>query len=486
MGREVIELAAAAGLILDPWQQLIIMNAFAEDAFGSWLCFEVALIVSRQNGKGSILEAVELAWLFLFGEPLVIHSAHLFETSREHFLRVQALITNNDQFRRRVKRMREGRGSEEIELVTGERLKFMTRKGGAGRGFTAGKVVMDEAMFLDSMMMAAGLPTMATIDNAQIWYTGSAGMKTSTQLALVRRRGYACDDPSLMLAEWAIDERPVEEGGDDRSSPQTWAKANPAFGRRISAEYVAKEAAALGGFDSDAFGTERLGIGDYPQDEETWEVIGEQTWLEAARPDVDIVEGMKVCFAADTDPVRKVSTIAVSARLRSGQKVVQIAQRHRGTGWIVEWLAELHKQWNVCATVILKNGAAAVVIDEALRRKIGIQSPTEIEYAQACGRFTQGIEGGATVHVAQPVLNRCIAGARKVDSREGGWRWSRKAPVDIGPAVAVTLAAWGLERFEHTAGAWAVSLADVSGPRHEVMAGNRGAAGFAALRAGPR
>ena len=46
---------------------------------------EVALIVSRQNGKGSILEALELAALFLddFIPPrgLILHSAHEFKTA---------------------------------------------------------------------------------------------------------------------------------------------------------------------------------------------------------------------------------------------------------------------------------------------------------------------------------------------------------------------------------------------------------------------
>lgn len=490
LGGEVIDLAASAGLILDPAQQLVINGGFAVDSQYRWLLFEVAQILSRQNGKDGTFEAAELAWLFLFGEQLIIHSAHLFETSREHFLRIKARIDNYDHLRRRVRRMREGRGSEEIELLTGERLKFMTRKGGAGRGFTANKLIMNEAMYLDAMMMAAGLPTMATIENAQVWYGGSAGMRHSTQLALVRRRGYACDDPALMLAEWAIDPRPVEEGGDDRSLPQTWAKVNPALGapapgRRITVEYVEKEAAALGGYDSPAFGMERLGVGDWPEDDEAWDVISEQTWLDAARPDVDIVEGMTVCFAGDTDPVRKVTTIAACARLRSGQLVVQAVERHRGTAWVVDWLVEYSEQWTVCATVILRNGALAMVIDEARRRKLHIESPSKIEYAQACGRFTQGIEGGATVHVAQAMVNRCVAGARKIENPEGGWVWSRSSPVDVAPVVAPTLAAWGLERFEHAMREpWALSLNDVAPPPRELAIAGRGAAGFAASRAG--
>jgi len=490
LGAEVCDLAASAGLILDDSQRIVQQGAFAEDKSGSLVCFEVAVIEPRQNGKGADLEAAELAWLFLFGEPLIIHSAHLFETSREHFLRMQARITNYDDLRRRVRRMREGRGSEEIELITGERLKFMTRKGGAGRGFTAGKVVMDEAMVLDSVMMAAGLPTMATIPNAQIWYTGSAGNKASTQLALVRRRGYAQDDPALMLAEWAIDGRPVEEGGDDRSKPATWAKANPGYGTRISHSYIIKEAAAMGGFYSDAWAAERLGVGDWPQDDQAWEVIDEQAYLDASRPDEIIVEGMRVCFAVDTDPNRMMSTIGVCARMpRSGALVVQIVAQQRGLSWVPDWIGEYASSpsWAVAGAVILKTNEAAAVIDSLEARKIQVISPSETEYAQACGRFKQGVEGRTTVHVAQAMLKRAIAGARKHQTREGGWCWARTSPVDIAPAVTATNAAWGLDRFAQTpAPAWAVSLADLRAqPAAPAVTMRRGAAGFAAIRRGP-
>jgi hypothetical protein len=77
-GPEATELAARAGLILDPWQSFILDGALGELAGGTWAAYEVAVIVSRQSGKGSILEARELAGLFLFGEELILHSAHEF------------------------------------------------------------------------------------------------------------------------------------------------------------------------------------------------------------------------------------------------------------------------------------------------------------------------------------------------------------------------------------------------------------------------
>src|SRR5687768_13119072 len=74
-GYEAIELAAEFGLVLDPWQELVLMETLKEREDGKWASFEVGLMVSRQNGKGSCLTAVELAGIFLFDEELILHTA---------------------------------------------------------------------------------------------------------------------------------------------------------------------------------------------------------------------------------------------------------------------------------------------------------------------------------------------------------------------------------------------------------------------------
>jgi phage terminase large subunit-like protein len=480
LGTEVIELAATAGLILDPWQQLLTRLACAVDDVGAWLCFEVCFVLSRQNGKGAVLQALELAWLFLFGDRLIIHSAHLFETSREHFLKMQALIRDSDEFSRRVRRMREGRGSEEIELVGGQRLKFMTRKGGAGRGFTGNKVVLDEAMYLDAMMMAASLPTLATVPNAQVIYAGSAGMKHSTQLASVRRRGYARDDPSLMYAEWSASKAvfgPHGElvEGDDPASPETWAKVNPGMGIRITGTYIRKEMAALGGARSQGFGTERLGVGDWPDEDETWEVIDKESWLARADKASQIVDRGSVALAIDADSERSMGTIGVCGLRSDGRRHVEVIERHRGTGWILgastaaagkpvapdtdrelaDWeqavvdrMVELKARHRVCAVAVLKTSAAASLIAALVKAGLPVESPSETEYAQACGDlYEQVVEKDTVAHLDQPSMNTAVGGARKRTNVEGGWRWSRESPVDAAPIVVGTLALWAHQKF---------------------------------------
>src|SRR5499427_761968 len=91
-GQEAVELAELAGLYLDPSQRLVLERALAERPDGRWAAAEVGLCLPRQNGKNAVLEARELAALFLLDEHLTIHSAQQFKTAKEHFLRLLGLI----------------------------------------------------------------------------------------------------------------------------------------------------------------------------------------------------------------------------------------------------------------------------------------------------------------------------------------------------------------------------------------------------------
>jgi phage terminase large subunit-like protein len=276
-GIRAVTLAGMAGLRLDPWQRLVI-EAGLRRRGGRWAAFEVALIVARQNGKGSVLEALELAALFLLPDVrLILHSAHEFKTAAEAFLRIRSLVEDHPEFDRQVSRVRTAAGAEAIELKDGKRLRFVARSSGSGRGFTSDLVILDEAYKLGDQEMSALLPTLSARPDPQVWYTSTAGDPGSTQLGRVRERGIAGADQSLAFMEWSVD-----PGAYDPASPRDWARANPGLGIRISPEYVEREMAALG---PDAFARERLSVGDYPAgDGGRWETISEGDWAACASP----------------------------------------------------------------------------------------------------------------------------------------------------------------------------------------------------------
>lgn len=275
-GRNAVALAGEARLSLDPWQRLV-LEAGLRRRGNRWAAFEVGLIVARQNGKGTVLEALELAALFLFPDVrLILHSAHEFKTSQEAFLRIRNLIEDNPDFDARVSRIRTAAGAEAVELKDGKRLRFVARSSGSGRGFTSDLVILDEAYKLGDQEMAALLPTLTARPDPQVWYTSTAGGPESIQLGRVRARGEAGSDPSLAFMEWSAEE------SDDPAAPSTWARANPGLGIRISTDYIEREMAALGG---EVFARERLSIGDYPvADAGQWETISADAWGACAAP----------------------------------------------------------------------------------------------------------------------------------------------------------------------------------------------------------
>src|ERR1700755_1678400 len=117
---DTIELAYRAGLDLDPWQRHVLTGALGRRADGKWSAFQVKLLVSRQNGKGSILEAREIAGLYLFKtDRLLIHTAHEHKTASEHYNPVWSLIQNSPELDQRVMRHSSAYGREFIQLLPG-------------------------------------------------------------------------------------------------------------------------------------------------------------------------------------------------------------------------------------------------------------------------------------------------------------------------------------------------------------------------------
>ncbi|MGN7136778.1 terminase [Streptomyces pseudogriseolus] len=450
-GQEAIDLAARAGLVLDPWQQHVLRVGMGEKPDGSWASFEVAVNVPRQNGKGGIIEARELWGLFIGGEELILHSAHEFKTAKNAFKRIERLIRQTPDLHKRVKTYRQTVGEEGIELHTGQLLRFIARSKGSGRGFTGHCNIMDEDMILGDNEMDALLPTMAAVQDPQIWYLGSAGIGApSVQLGRLRRRALAAieaggTDPSLAYMEWSadphVDECPQDcTAHDDQDSDEAVLKSNPGVGYRLSLEKVARERATL---SKDGYARERLGVGDYPSDvADTWQVIGEDAWRALAA--AESAPSDPVAFAIDMTPERSHAAIAVAGEWRGGTHV-EVVDHRPGTGWVVERAKELHDRWGPRCWVVDGAGPAGSLIAD-LEDALGVEvvQPKGREVAAACGQFYDAVAEQTLSHLDQAPLAAALAGAQQRPLGDA-WAWARRiVSVDISPLVAATLAKWGL------------------------------------------
>lgn len=450
-GQEAIDLAESAGLILDPWECHALDVGLGEKRDGTWAAFEVGLVVARQNGKGSVLEARELAGLYLFGEELIVHTAHEFRTSSEAFRRILALIESTPDLDRRVLRVTRAHGDEGIELRGGQRLRYLARTGGSGRGFTGDVVILDEAYNIPDSALSALLPTMATRPNPQLWYASSAVDQTThlhgMVLARVRRRGLAGDDPSLAYLEYSVDaELDDPELEATARDAQSWAQANPGLGIRIPADHVEREHRSM---SLRTFAVERLSIGDWPADEDEREtVIDLDLWRSLA--DLRSAPQDPVAFAVDISPDRT-AAIAVAGRRVDGLLHVEVADHRVGTGWVVGRLAEMVARWKPVAVVLDPTGPAGALLAELREAGVDLTLTGARDMAQACGGFYNAVQDQLVRHRGQAVLDAALKGAAKRTLGEA-WAWSRRnSTTDISPLVAVTLARFGLVSTERPA-----------------------------------
>lgn len=497
VGMDMLAWAKGVGYDLFDWQKWVLVNGVGTDPKGAWSALQGAVIVPRQNGKGTILEVLELYHMFVLRDNLLIHTSHELKTSQEHLLRVEKAIEDNSSLRSNVKMSgnkmaRHTNGQEVIELkkkptlIMGSngsrvrvsnspRLRFLARSRGSARGFTCDFLVYDEAMILDTQSVGASLPTLSSRPNPQVWFAGSSGLEDSFQLAKLHNH-IKKDTRTIFGAEWAIKEHketcPRDEitgrpGNNlivcndpehqDRDDPRSVATANPSLGVTIQVNYVRKM--EFGSMDRTEFDRERLGVGQWPSEEAAWAVIPEDLWESLT---IQIKKGERqrpMAFAVDVDPDGRNSTISV-AWVKDGKDIVlETAKSRPGTSWVVDTMKEWDKKYRPIAIVVPRSGPAAGLGDDiekmwpdnpkwgtkVIRATVNDEAAAFAWFTQQCRNKEKRIK-----HLAQeraPKLYSAISTAETRVVGDGGKTWSRRdSETDITPITSGTLAAWGLNR----------------------------------------
>jgi len=313
--------------------------------------------------------------------------------------------------------------------LTGERLRFVARSTGSGRGFTGDRIILDEAYKLPEAALGALMPVLSSRPNPQIVYTSSAGHADSSVLRAIRDRAVKGDDPHLCYLEWSA------EPAADPSDPHAWAQANPALGIRISVEHVEREFAAM---PEGEFARERLGIWDEPQGGDS--ALGIELWSSlydgASRP-LD-----PVAFALDVSPDGSAS-IAVAGGRSDGFTHVEVVENRPGTRWVIDRLVELNRRWQPSCVVLDVGSPAGALLPDLERAGLNLTKVSGREMAQASVALAAAVSDETVRHLDQAPLNAAVAAAKK---RMIGdlWAFGRRGSfVDISPLVACALAAWG-------------------------------------------
>ncbi len=448
-GDEAIDLAASAGLFMDPWQSHVLRCSLGERTDGRWAAFEVGLVVARQQGKGSVLEARELFGLVLAGEKQIVHTAHELKTSMKHFKRLIRLFEGSDDLSRRVKKVINSNGKEGLEMVNGAVLECLARTKGAGRGYTGDLVVFDEAYALTDEQMEASVPTMLAVDNAQMWYTSSPPLTAEDGRILMsvrdRGEGTAGTRDRLAWFDYGLPgnlDRIDEMDLDDKAA---WFAALPSLrSGRVREENVQVMRDVL---SSKGFAREILGIWPARPNLAGWRVIPEYLWDAACDPDSQL-DG-RPAYGVHVPPDRSYSAISAAGGRAGGGRHVELTgggamdDFRPGTAWLVPRLKELEK--HNPSVVVIDDKAVA---DEAENAGLVVHRATVPDVVTGCQLFYDGIagadpEGRTLKHIGQEELAKSIAGAAKRNVG-GSWAWERHdLTVHVSPVASASLALFG-------------------------------------------
>lgn len=443
-GDDVVGLCHAVGVDLFPWQEHVVRRILGvrPDDKSKFAALESGLLVARQNGKGEVLIALELAGLFILKERLILHSAHEFKTAAEGFIRIKDVFDNSDMLSKRVSKLRTSHGEEGIELKTGERLRFVARSKSSGRGFTGDRILLDEAQELPSRAVDSLFPTLSSRPNPQVIYTGTVPSPEhdSEHWTKVRDRGRKGESDGLSWLEWSP--VPVEDSHNeiDAADEGNWVDSNPSIGYTgLTTSYIGKEFDAL---SDDGFRRERLSIWS---DELTGSAIDLQKWANLVDPASYIEHTHSMVFSVDVAPDQSMACVAVAGFREDGLTHVEVIKHRGGMGWAVGFAADLSKKYRRPIAIDTIGVGAALITDFKAEGCQVVELQTK-DATQGAASLLDDIKNSWLRHLGQQRLDDAVAAAKRRDvGTNGAWAWKRKdEAVDITPLVAVTNAARAL------------------------------------------
>lgn len=418
---------AASGTSLYPWQTTALELACGRDGT-RYTAPQVALIVSRQNGKTELSVARVLAELLAGGK--VLHTSQNTAVTRATFQRMLDVVDAVPALRRRVRKVTRAIAREELHLGGGV-YRVVAATGRAPRGFDAiTLLVLDEAREQRTADAWNALtPTQLAAPWRQAWLLSNAGSAESELLNTYRDRGRAAAQAGtldgLAWLEWSA---PPGMPADD---PAGWVQANPALGHgNLDWDGLRQQHAGL---SEAAFRTEHLcqWVDTYAT------AIDADAWRAAGDPGQDPPPaGARVAygFAAAQDST---DAAVVAAWITGATTRVEVVAAGPGTAWLRDRVATLDGP-------VGYNGAGATDDLAALIAARGHRL-TEVklgEYAAACAMLTRGLEDGSIAHRPDPVLDAAVlrAAYRQVGDRQV---WARRSSNgSIAALEAATVALW--------------------------------------------
>lgn len=432
-GDEVIDLAKEMGMPLMPWQEYVIRDGCRIKPDGTWVSKTNTLLISRQNGKTTLLKFRILAGLFLWDERLQIGAAQNRDVALETFRSVAEMIDGFSWLSKKVKAVTRANGREEIELKNGCRYKIVAPRPGSSRGLSATTVYIDEArMHQDTSGFAAMAYTLQASKNPSMWLTSNAGDIKSVLLNQIRARALHKiennTDDDIAYWEWSA------EPGLKLNDRKGWAQANPALGHTINEDVLQ----ARMGDDPRVIQTEMLCqfvdaiVSPWPPN----------AFNGCTQPGLKLLPDRETYMGIEIAPDRTGFAIVGSQILDDKSIAVALMDMENldepiDDLKIADRIAQWAKKYQV--PVVLFNKFSGDAVAAKLRMAgINTETITGSNIYQASDETLGAMVGGRLVHGGQPELTASVSACIKRTTEQGSWYVSRKK--ESTPAIAMILA----------------------------------------------
>ena len=436
-----------SGKHLDPAQRLSVQMMMAENKVGRWAARTTGRAMPRQNGKGDEIEVVE-AWGLLQRGEAIVHTAHEIPTSVSAHQRLAGLFDSHRDLRRKVRKVASSNSYRGIEMHNDGVIVYRTRTAGGGRGLDdISRLVIDEAQHANPEQLASSTPILAANPNPQLNFLGTGAISSrSDWWWTLRKRAVEGDSNGFAWLEHSAERLELNRDGRvvqlpvDAKDEANWHAANPALGLgRIEREYLAEQLKVLG---PELFGREHLCVWDPYHDGED-SLVAYRDWIDLADEESRVKAQLSYGIAGSADG--KWFTIGSAGRRPDSNLHVDVVERRRGTGWVLDRAVDIWSRRRQPFRVD-PSGPEGAFVRELRERGVEVIEVESRDYQQACAEFLAGVNDCRIRHLGQEALTSAVVAASRRDvGKEGGWVWAWPAGVDGSACKAATLALSGVK-----------------------------------------
>ncbi len=440
-------------MTLLPWQKWFLIHALELNDDGTFRFKRVLLLVSRQNGKTTLIKALILWRLFIDGAQTVIGAAQSLGDAEDIWEDIVDQAEAIPALKKRMFKPKRVNGGKAMRLRPNK--KFPGRRGGkyivetlerdAGRGKTADLLFLDELREHKSWEAWNALSSTTLIPpRAQTVCASNAGDVHSVVLRDLRGRAKnaieTChtDEVTLALFEWSAPD------GCDLDDWDARARANPSLGYTLTpaALQADRETKTDNGFRTENLcqEVEQIQTG----------IIDEADWLALLDRESRRADGSRVAVAVDVSWDRKRAHIGIAAERADGLVHLEIVASRVGTSWVTPWLVqrnEVEGGWFDGRVALQERGAPVSSLSDGMTEAgLTVVPIGGSELSKSSGSFFDAIKQRKVRQRGQAVLDES---ARMVRARPAGdaWFFDRKnSPSDASPVIAEASAYWLLNQ----------------------------------------